>query len=139
HIDDVVGALRVTDQDQRAAVTGGMIFDNLGNCRLPGQMPDGLGFDPLAPELCRHRVEPGREYAKPAAQEIDSGLRLSRAAPNERNGNTEDAQYFLRFSTILTMQRHWPSSPDSSVAGARQSCPQCRSSTWTGVFRAVVA
>src|SRR5262249_3116800 len=92
HIDDIVGALGVTDQNQRTALAGGMIFDNVRNCRLPSQMPDGLSFDPFTPEFCGQRVEPGREYAKPAAQEIDSGVRLSRGVPYERSCNAEDAK-----------------------------------------------
>ena len=39
-------------------------------------MPHSLGFDALAPELCRKCVKSGGEYAKPAAQEIDTSLRL---------------------------------------------------------------
>src|SRR6266478_7479454 len=81
HFDHVVGALRVTDQDQRTALAGGMIFDDVRNGRPPGQMSDGLGFDALAPELFGKAVEAGREYAKPAAQKIDPSLGLGGATP----------------------------------------------------------
>src|SRR4051812_43162428 len=68
HLDHVVGALRVTDQDQSTGVAGGTILDDARNRRPPGQMSDGLGCDALAPELFGEAVEAGREYTKPTAQ-----------------------------------------------------------------------
>src|SRR5436190_21580940 len=69
-------------------------------------MPHSLGFDALAPEFRRYCVKPGREYAEPTAQKIDSSLRFGRTAPHQRNGNAENAQYSLRFPNMLPTQPH---------------------------------
>ena len=58
HLDDVVGALRMPDQDQRAALSGLVILDDIGNGGLPGQMSDGFGLHAFTAEIVRHRIEP---------------------------------------------------------------------------------
>ena len=71
----------MADQDYWTALAGGTILDDSRNRRPPGQMPDGLGFDALAPKLIGKAIEARRENAKPAAQQIDMSLGLRCATP----------------------------------------------------------
>src|SRR5262249_34284851 len=84
HVDHVVGALGMTDENERAELAGLVRLYDARNRRFPGQVAHGLGFDSLAPQVGGEAVKPGREHAKPSAQQINASLGFGSAAREKR-------------------------------------------------------
>src|ERR1700722_11618110 len=61
HVDDIVGPLRMTYQNQGTRAAGGALTENFGYFVLPTQMPGHLRIDTEPLELVRECIKPRRK------------------------------------------------------------------------------